>query len=68
MIAKDSIVLLRTIDAIYCTCKVLEISESSVTISFVAGTKKDRETGEYAPNEKQETIPRKKIIQLSERP
>lgn len=68
MIAKDSIVLLRTIDAIYCTCRVLEISESNVTISFVAGIKKDRETGEYVPNKKQETIPRKKIIQLSERP
>ncbi len=68
MIARNSTVILRTIGAIYSTCKVLEINESSVTISFSAGTKRDRETGEYVQNIKEETIPRKKIIQLSERP
>lgn len=67
MIEKGSTVILRTKEAIYAPCKVIAISSESVTITYFAGAKRDRETGEYQDNHPVETIARKKIVSLSER-
>lgn len=67
MIQKDSIVELRTKDAIYSTCKIVAISDENVTITYFAGMKKDRQTGKMHEVRPVEIIPRKKIISMSER-
>lgn len=67
MIKKGSHVVLKTEDAIYCTCEILDISTQSVKITYPASTKKDRKTGELFQDWKIETIARRKIISMSER-
>lgn len=67
MIEKGSTVILHTEEAIYSPCKVTAISSESVTITYFAGTKRDRKTGEYQDNHLVETISRKKIVSLLER-
>ena len=67
MIGKGSTVVLRTKDAIYSTCKIIAMSDENVTVTYFAGMKKDRETGEYYEDRPVETIPRKKIVRMSER-
>jgi len=66
-IGKGSTVVLRTKDAIYSTCKIVAMSKENVTVTYFAGMKKDRETGEYYEDRPVETIPRKKIVSMSER-
>lgn len=67
MIGKESIIVLRTKDAIYSTCKIIAMSDENVTVTYFAGMKKNRETGKYYEDRPVETIPRKKIIRMSER-
>lgn len=67
MIDKGSTVILRTKDAIYSPCQVLAISKENLTVTYFAGMKKNRETGEFHEERPVETIPRQKIVSLSER-
>lgn len=67
MIEKGDHVVLKTEDAIYCTCEILDISEQNVKVTYAAGTKKDRKTGELFQDWKIETIARRKIVSMSER-
>lgn len=67
MIQKGSIIILRTTDAIYSTCKIISMSADNITITYIVGTKKDRKTGEFYEDRQVETIPRKKIVRISER-
>lgn len=67
MIKEGSRIVLRTVNAIYSTCQVTAISNKSVTITYCAGMKRDRETGEYHMVSPVETIPAKEIVCMSER-
>lgn len=67
MIQKGSTIILRTTDAIYSTCKIISMSDDNITITYIAGIKKDRKTGKSYEDRQVETIPRKKIISISER-
>ena len=67
MIEKGSTVILRTTDAIYSPCQVISMSKDNVTVTYFAGKKKDRQTGEFADCHIVEIIPRKKIVRMSER-
>jgi len=67
MITEGSTVILRTTDAIYSPCKVVAISSDNVTVTYFAGTKRNRETGEYKDEHPVVTIPKKKIVSLEER-
>ena len=67
MIEKGSTIVLQTTDAIYSTCRVVAISDENVTVTYYAGTKKDRQTREMHEVRPVEVIPRKKIISMSER-
>lgn len=67
MIQKDSIVVLRTKEAVFSPCKVITLNEENITVTYFAGTKRDRETGEFGEVHRVETIPIKKVTYLSER-
>lgn len=67
MINEGSIVVIRTNDAIYSTCKIIAINDNNVTVTYFAGMKKDRITKKYCRNHQIETISRKKIVSMSER-
>lgn len=67
MIKKGSMVVLRTSDAIYSPCKIVAMSPENVTVTYFAGYKKDKETGEMYEDRPVETIPRKKMVRMSER-
>lgn len=67
MIQNGSTVILRTKDAIYSTCKIVEMSTTHVTIKYHAGQKRDRNTNEFVEDRRTASIPRQKIEQMSER-
>ncbi len=67
MIKEGSTVVLRTKYAVYCTCKILNMSKSSLTITYCAGTKRDNETGEILEKHITETISLKEVVKMSER-
>ncbi len=67
MIQIGSTVILQTEEAIFCTCKIVGMSAGNISISYCAGTKRDKRTGEYRDNHPVETISRKKILQILER-
>lgn len=67
MIEKDSTAVVRTIDAIYSPCTIIAVSKENITVTFFAGMKRDRKTGVFVEEHSVETIPRKKIISMSER-
>lgn len=67
MIDKGSTVVLRTCDAIYETCQIVAMSVDNVTVTYFAGMQKDRKTGKANEIRPVETIPRKKIVSMSER-
>jgi len=56
---------LRTKKAIFLPCKVVKAGEKSVTVTYCAGMKKDRQTGEWFENHPVETIPAKDIVSVS---
>jgi hypothetical protein len=68
MIQPGSTAIVRTKNTIYSPCKVLSQNASSVTISYFAGMKKDKKTGEMYEDYRTEIISRDKIISLQERP
>lgn len=67
MVKEGSRIVLRTKDAIYSTCEVVAISKANVTVTYCAGLKRDRATGDYHMVSPVETIPIKKVIYMSER-
>jgi len=67
MIQKDSIIELRTKDAIYSPCQIVALSDNNITVTYYAGVKKNRQTGEMHESRPVEVIPRKKIVSMSER-
>lgn len=67
MIKEGSRVILQTKRAIYSTCEVTAISKKNITITYCAGVKLDRKTGEYQMVNPVETIPVKEIVCISER-
>lgn len=67
MIREGSTIVLRTNNAIYSPCKVVSISDQNITVTYCAGTKRNRTTGEFQENHPVEIIPRKEIISMSER-
>lgn len=67
MIEKGTTVVLHTEKAIYSTCKVVAISEQNVTVTYCAGQKRDRTTGEFKSEWPVETIPMKSVVKMSER-
>lgn len=67
MITENSTAVIRTTDAIYSPCVVIAVSKENVTVKFFAGMKRDRKTGVFVEEHSVETIPRKKIISMSER-
>lgn len=67
MIKRGSTIILRTISAIYSPCKIVALSDESVTVKFFAGMKKDRKTGKMYEDHQIEIIPRNKITSLQER-
>ncbi len=71
MVNKGSIVILETKSATFAPCTVVSISRQcevceSITVSFVAGQKKDRLTKRMVPDRRQETVPGKEITRLTE--
>lgn len=67
MIEAGSTIVLRTIDAIYETCKIVAMSGDNITVAYFAGTKKDGKTGKMREDNKVEIISRRKIVSMSER-
>lgn len=67
MVGKGGNVILRTKNAIYSPCKVVSISDKNVTVSYCPGMKRDRKTGEFIMERREDTISKKDIISISER-
>ena len=67
MIQEDSMVILRTDEAIFSPCEVVSLGKDNIVISYFEGTKKDRRTGKFQGSYKTATIPFKKIVKLEER-
>ncbi len=67
MIKQGSTVVLRTKEAIFSPCKVMAITKENITVTYFAGTKRDRETGEFSEVHPVETISMKNVKYLSER-
>jgi hypothetical protein len=66
MLQSGSLATLRTQDAIYSPCRIVDISDESVTISYFAGSKKNPKTNEVHEQRLVETIPWRKIVSLVE--
>lgn len=67
MIDKGSLVILRTKDAIYSPCKIVNMSKQDVAVTFFKGMRWDKEKERYVEDRVIEVIPRKNIIRISER-
>lgn len=67
MIDTGSLVILRTKDAIYSPCKITRMNKQDVAVTFFKGMRWDKESERYIEDHAIETIPRKRIICISER-
>lgn len=67
MIEEGSILVLTTEDAIFSPCKVVGVGKASVTITYYAGSKRDRKTGKFHEVRPVVTISFKDIVKVSER-
>lgn len=67
MIEKGDTVFLQSQEAIYCTCKIVTISDKNVTITYCAGMKRDRNTGEFHMQRPVKTISKEDIVHMSKR-
>jgi hypothetical protein len=65
MIQEGSMAVLRTKKASYKPCKIVKSGGKNVTVTFFAGIKKDRATGEYYEDRPVETIPFREIVSLT---
>jgi hypothetical protein len=67
MIKEGSRIILRTDDAIYSPCRVLSLSKVSITVTYFAGSKRNKQTGAFQEIHPVETISLNKVISMSER-
>lgn len=67
MIQKGSVLVLTTDNAIFSPCEVLSVGKVGVTITYFAGSKRDRQTGKFNEVRPVVTIPFKDIKKVSER-
>ena len=67
MIQEGSVLVLTTDNAIFSPCEVLGVGKVGVTITYFAGSKRDRKTGEFREVRPVVTIPFKDIKKVSER-
>jgi hypothetical protein len=67
MIKSGDMAVLRTKESIYCPCQIVMTNENNVVVTYLAGYKKDKSTGEIRPNHKIDTISRKEIVSISKR-
>lgn len=67
MIKEGSILILTTEDAIFSPCEVLKVGGTSLTITYFAGSKKNRQTKKFSEVRPIVTIPFKNIVKISER-
>lgn len=71
MIEKGSTIRLETRDRtswkVYALCEVVFLSSQSLTIRYAESVKFDKETGKHVPHMVEETIPRHKVLKMSER-
>ena len=67
MIEKGSILVLTTSNAIFSPCEVVSVGKTGVTITYYAGSKRDRQTGIFNEVRPVVTIPFKDITKVEER-
>ena len=67
MIKEGSTLILTTENAIFSPCEVVGIGKTGVTITYYAGSKRDRQTGKFNEVRPVVTIPFKDIVKVSER-
>ncbi len=67
MIKEGSVLILTTEDTVFSPCKVLKVGETGLTITYFAGSKKDRKTGKFHEVRPVVVIPFKNIKKVSER-
>lgn len=67
MIKEGSILVLTTENAVFSPCKVVGVGKTGVTITYFAGSKRDRKTGKFIEVRPVVTIPFKDIVKASER-
>lgn len=67
MIEKGSILVLTTENAVFSPCEVVGVGKTGVTITYYAGSKRDRQTGKFHEVRPVVTIPFKDIVKMSER-
>lgn len=67
MMQEGSVLVLTTDNAIYSPCEVLSVGKVGVTITYFAGSKRDRKTGKFTEVRPVVTVPFKEIVKVSER-
>ena len=67
MIDKNSMIHLTTDDAKFALCRVMAMSKTHLTVSYFAGMKKDKETGEMYEDHQITTVERKRVRYIGER-
>jgi len=67
MIQKGSALILTTENAIFSPCEVVNIGKTSITITYFAGSKRNRQTGKFNEIRPVVTIPFRDIKEVSER-
>ena len=67
MIKEGSMLVLTTENAVFSPCEVVGVGKTGVTITYYAGSKRDRKTGKFNEVRPIVTIPFKDITKVSER-
>lgn len=67
MIKEGSSVILITKNAIFSPCKILSVGKTGFTITYFAGSKRNRQTGKFDEVRPVVIIPFKDIDKISER-
>ncbi len=67
MIKEGSTLVITTDNAIFSPCEVLSVGKTGITITYFAGSKRDRQTGKFNEVRPVVTIPFKDIKKVSER-
>lgn len=67
MIKEGSTLIVTTENAIFSPCKVVSVGKTGLTITYFAGSKRDRQTGKLNEVRPVVTISFKDIVKISER-
>ena len=59
--------IVRTKSAIYSPCQMVSQSSDGITVTYFAGMKKDKRTGEMVEDHKVDTISRNEVVSLQKR-